>query len=192
MKKCCACKAEKDDASFGRDKSRKDGLATSCIECRRKYNARRSNSDEGRAYKRKWIESNRDKALAYTKSWQARVGKDRVNEVAKNWRERNPESFRENVSRWRRENPHKDRAKTRRYRASKLLAMPGWADPGAIENCYLEAERMSIETGIPHDVDHIVPLQSKLVCGLHWEGNLVVIPSSENRKKGNRQWPDMP
>lgn len=47
-------------------------------------------------------------------------------------------------------------------------------------------------TGISHEVDHIVPLRSKLVCGLHNEFNLRVIPAAENNRKGNRFWPDMP
>jgi hypothetical protein len=41
-------------------------------------------------------------------------------------------------------------------------------------------------------VDHIVPLVSKFVCGLHCEANLQLLPGPENQRKGNRVWPDMP
>lgn len=38
----------------------------------------------------------------------------------------------------------------------------------------------------------IVPLKSALVCGLHVEHNLQVIPKTENLKKFNSVWPGMP
>ena len=41
-------------------------------------------------------------------------------------------------------------------------------------------------------VDHIVPLQSALVCGLHCEANLEIIPGAANEAKKNYWWPDMP
>lgn len=41
-------------------------------------------------------------------------------------------------------------------------------------------------------VDHIVPIKSQIVCGLHNEFNLQVIPSRDNRAKSNRYWPHMP
>jgi hypothetical protein len=41
-------------------------------------------------------------------------------------------------------------------------------------------------------VDHIVPLQGKIVCGLHTWENLQLVAPSLNSKKCNRFWPDMP
>src|SRR5690606_19336492 len=38
-------------------------------------------------------------------------------------------------------------------------------------------------TGVAHQVDHVIPLQSDLVCGLNNEFNLAVIPRGENQRK---------
>ena len=57
---------------------------------------------------------------------------------------------------------------------------------------YQLAMLRSQATGVPHEVDHTVPLKSPLVCGLHSEFNLRVITASQNRSKRNYYWPDMP
>jgi hypothetical protein len=70
--------------------------------------------------------------------------------------------------------------------------MPPWADVDAILVVYADAIRLECETGREFHVDHIVPLRSPLVCGLHVPHNLQVIEGVENSRKGNRVWPDMP
>lgn len=85
-----------------------------------------------------------------------------------------------------------ERAKAATRRATRLLATPSWVDGDAVLAFYAEANRLSIEKGTVHHVDHIVPLQSKTVCGLHCEANLQVLPGAENISKSNRRWPDKP
>jgi hypothetical protein len=71
-------------------------------------------------------------------------------------------------------------------------AMPAWANRFFIDETYSFAQLKSDVSGIKHNVDHIVPLKSPVVCGLHTHENLRVIPGIENRSKRNRWWPDMP
>lgn len=62
-------------------------------------------------------------------------------------------------------------------------ATPIWADLAAIELIYAESRRLTLVTGIKHNVDHIIPLQGKRVCGLHIPCNLRVITKAANVRK---------
>lgn len=83
---------------------------------------------------------------------------------------------------------HPDRCKANygAKRAAKKVARAPWANHRKLTAIYREARLTGMQ------VDHVVPLQHRLVCGLHWEGNLQLLPASENARKGNRHWPDMP
>ena len=76
-------------------------------------------------------------------------------------------------------------------RQSERRATPTWSDRAATRAMFAEAERLTRETGITHSVDHLVPLNNPLVCGLHWHGNMAIATLADNMRKANSTWPDM-
>lgn len=78
------------------------------------------------------------------------------------------------------------RAQAAKQRALRGRRSAPWANRRAIVAFYAEAQRLTRETGIPHEVDHIIPLLGKNVSGLHVENNLRVLPFEDNRRKSNR------
>lgn len=76
-------------------------------------------------------------------------------------------------------NPSKAIASASNRRAIRLNATPAWANHKKIAEIYANCP-----PGM--HVDHIVPLQSDLVCGLHWEGNLQYLEAAKNLAKRNK------
>jgi hypothetical protein len=99
--------------------------------------------------------------------------------------------------------PHIKDAHRRRMRsvtaernARKLKATPPWLTDqhrAQIDAIYEEARRITEETGIKHEVDHIVPLKAvnpftgkRNACGLHVPWNLQILTRQANASKLNR------
>ena len=68
-----------------------------------------------------------------------------------------------------------------KQRALRKEAYDPTANPEKIAAFYAEAKRLSIETGILHEVDHIYPISKG---GKHHENNLQILTITENRSKG--------
>jgi len=141
---------------------------------------------------REWESRNPERAAELKrKHAQSDHGRE-VNRIASE-RVRNREPGR--ASKWRAENREKHRPIREAYQATRRAraasAVPAWVDKKAIAKVYREAARLTFETGIPHDVDHIVPVISRFVCGLHVPWNLRAIPSAENRAKSNKLIDDL-
>ncbi len=102
---------------------------------------------------------------------------------------KNHEKHLEICKAWRKNNLHAARALDAKRRASKINAIAAWGNKDKIKWFYKEALRLSKETGVKHHVDHIYPLQSKYMCGLHVENNLQILTEKENIAKSNRTWP---
>jgi hypothetical protein len=60
-----------------------------------------------------------------------------------------------------------------------LQRLPTWADKSAIKDFYLNCPE-------GYHVDHVIPLQGKIVSGLHVLENLQYLPAKENMSKGNK------
>ena len=72
--------------------------------------------------------------------------------------------------------------------AEKLLRTPKWLsewDHFFIQEIYSLSTLRSQVTKIPHEVDHIIPMQGKFVSGLHVPNNLQILTRTENRRKRN-------
>jgi len=149
-----------------------------------------ANKEQKLAKRRERYRANKDAETKKNAEWRA-ANLKRALENARAYGEANKDRLLITAAQWRERNKHKMNATVARRRAAKFLAVPSWADNKKMAVFYREALRITVETGVPHEVDHIVPLQSPYVCGLHCQNNLQVGTMTANRRKGNRRWPDM-
>lgn len=99
---------------------------------------------------------------------------------------KNPEPFREAARAHKKRNAAYYSALASKRKAARKRSQPAWADDGAILSAYREADQLTQLLGIPHHVDHIIPLHADDVSGLHVENNLQVITAVQNMRKGTR------
>lgn len=62
---------------------------------------------------------------------------------------------------------------------TKMQATPSWVNKKELEEIYLNCP-------VGFEVDHIIPLRGKNVCGLHVPWNLQYLTKAENLKKSNK------
>ena len=149
----------------------------SCVECLKVDRVRdgqkrklKPKSEAAKAAGRRYYERNVEltKARSLNQPLQDR------REYRKKWRSHNRELSQAFANAWKR------RAKN---------ATPKWLTKDhrdQIREVYLSARTATNQTGIKHVVDHIVPLCSRVVCGLHVPWNLQVLTHIENSVKSNR------
>lgn len=134
-----------------------------------------------REYMRAWNVSNSESMRATRKRYHER-NREAMLERMREWKAAHPDYKRE----WYRKNADLDRVWVVARRAHLRRGMPKWADKTKMRAMYMEARRLSAETGVRHVVDHIVPLKHPMVCGLHCEGNMRIVTAFENGSKHNK------
>jgi hypothetical protein len=133
------------------------------------------------------------------------VSNSTCRECLRDWRRANPKSNRCSLQKRRqipevrarelaserkcRKAPHRQAALAATVaarRAAQKQRTPKWADLKEIRKFYDLSHWMTKVTGIEHHVDHEIPLNGKLVSGLHIAENLRVLPGPENLAKGSK------
>jgi len=190
VKKCSKCKAEKSETEFYRNKAQKDGLATVCKSCDKATSLQwaKNNPEKINARNSAWAKKNPEKGRQRTKRWRDN-NKEKVLEKERNFRAHNPEKYLHRIRKWQANNMPVVIFHIAKRRAVKKMACPKWLSAielAQIQEFYDLALAKTVQTGVKHNVDHIVPLQGKNVFGLHVPWNLQVITAKDNFSKGNK------
>ena len=137
----------------------------------------------------KWRRNNPDAARAAQERYEkAHPGRKQV--VAAKWTKANPLRARAAVNRWAKQNRATTRALQKAREARKLKAVPAWYNKEDVAAMYRLCNIFK-KTSLDLQVDHVVPLVSDFVSGLHCLENLQLLHKYENQTKSNRFWPDM-
>lgn len=105
------------------------------------------------------------------------------------YRKNNPNKVKASKALYQKTNADKHCAYQAKRRADKLRATPLWlteVDKERIQNEYKLAALQAKITGESWHVDHIIPLQGNLVCGLHVPSNLKAMRGKDNISKYNK------
>ena len=171
LKEYCATNKEK-IAAYN-----KEYRATNKEKIAERYQA---NKENNREKTRAYYHANKEKKTAYYQT-----NKERREEYLR----ANKENTRAYYQAYQQANPGKMSAKTAKRRAAKIQRTPNWLTPDdyhAIRTLYETAAALTESTGINHQVDHIIPLQGKIVSGFHCPTNLQILTATENHNKYNK------
>lgn len=177
-----------------------------CIECKRLHNEQRyqQHRNEHLQNCKKNYHASRQSRLDVMKKYRE-THKEEVSQANQDWYVKNRKVVLQQVKRRYIDNIEQKRAYGKQYyqahkqqrlpyykqhsrirRARVLHAQPKWANKKDIRRIYEKCHELNQKWGTNFQVDHIIPLKSPHVCGLHDEFNLQLLDASLNQSKGNR------
>lgn len=198
MKQCIDCEQIKDLSEYGPHKSTADKLMQRCKSCVSAYNKayREKNKERLKQLNANYHQANKDKICERTRQW-GTENKERKRQADKTHYEKlkasgriqdyygnvDRDAARERAKQWRKDNPGRVAAQLAKRRAVVKRATPPWAEWDQITALYEKCAQITKNTGVEHQVDHSVPLESPFVCGLHCIANLQILTAEDNNKK---------
>ena len=170
MKTCTVCSIEKDNSEFHKRtlSSGTVSLSHLCKMCAKEKNKKRY-----------------------------QLKKEHINSINKEWRYKNKDYYHARyqnnkelylswLKEWSLRNPAAAKQRSRQRRIRSKHAFVNWANKDSINAIYAMSKFLTSVVGVQYHVDHIIPLQGKLVSGLHVENNLSIVRADYNLSKGNK------
>lgn len=150
----------------------------------------RKNKDRIKESNAKYYKQNKDKVRAQALEWHNN-NKERSKARQAEYYKANSDSLKLQAAEYRRSHPEARKAMHAQQRVAKLQRTPAWADQKAVNQVYYDCEEINLAAATAgcsefFVVDHIIPLQGKLVSGLHISSNLQIITANANAEKSNK------
>lgn len=183
-KKCSDCQLEKIITDFYKNKANKSGYESICKSCRkiRVKSWQSNNSERDKKRQKQWFSDNPSKKKSYDKNYRQN-NKEKLKKSKSTDYSLNKEKYKFRNSNWRINNPQRfkelQKASCAMRRATKKGATPSWVDREEIKTIYFNCPK-------GYHVDHIIPLNNELVCGLHVPWNLQYLLAQDNLIKSNK------
>jgi hypothetical protein len=182
VKVCSKCKEHRPFEDFYKNKTAKDGLQSYCKPCK-KADSKKYREETG--YDAKYYLENAERQKE--RSRQYRLDNPEYHKKYNSeYYSKHSETLKVKSSKWAKENRAKANANKAKYKADKRRATPSWSNPEDISAMYLLAKKINDLTGSNLQVDHIIPLRGKNVCGLHVVENLQLLAAPLNLSKSNK------
>jgi len=137
-----------------------------------------ANKEKKKAYDIVYREANKEKIKARMKKY-CEANKEKKKAYDRFYYEANNEKIKAYNSIYRKNNRGLLNAYNSKREADKIKATPLWANLEKIKEIYKNCPK-------GYHVDHVIPLKSKYVCGLHVENNLQYLTAKENIVKSNK------
>lgn len=178
QKVCNKCLIEKDFSEFSLVKpgnGDKNNLSSRCKPCRAARNLElyHANKDKAKLQRQSYYAKNREKERLQALNWRT-VNKDRHSENYKKWALENRARL-----------TFKQSMRTKKVR----LATPKTLNESHLmemANFYKQARALSVQTGVQHHVDHIIPLKGANFSGLNVPWNMQILSAFDNVSKKNK------
>ncbi|MFZ4411500.1 MAG: hypothetical protein ACOYOV_00355 [Bacteroidales bacterium] len=175
MKTCTKCKVTKNISEFQKDAKKSDGVRCHCKDCIKEYRkiANIRDKEKNSIRFKTYYEENKEVLLPKKTAYH----RTHVKEMSIQRKQ------------YRKENAGKMNSNKAKRRAAKLQRTPKWLtkeDFNKIKAIYMEAARLTKETGLSHQVDHILPILGTIVSGFHCPENLQILTKVENLSKSNK------
>ena len=201
---CKICNTEKpiDDFNLRKQKGRKVSHRSECKVCISKYKKSYYTKNKSDIIKKQkeYTEKNKKKILENKAKYRSR-NRQKCRDLVKKHYNENREDYIKRATEWNKNNkkrrsnickrsskrnPHTSAANLAKRRFSKKQATPRWSETDKIKIVYKKARELSLLLGVDMQVDHVIPLQSDNVCGLHVWANLQILEKRIHVEKSNK------